>query len=194
MKTMTRIGLRTYLEITHVGMVSEAEAGQTVYILVRVRNNHTEAVYATVKFVVNGFEKQGAVSTLQAGGEYSWPLMSFVMPSKSVQGTMAIFYWSADGWIMDDEQTFSVALVGAPPPEPEWEFLDSLEFTIEPGVTPAEWELLARQEFTISPGIPTPPPPPPTEGIPTWMMVAGAVGGAAAVGAAIYFRKKKKKT
>ena len=108
------VGLRTYLEITHVSMVEEAEVGQTVYIYVSVRNKYTEAVFATVTVAVNGIEIQGAQATLQPSVEYSWPLMQFTMPNKSVQGTIAAFYYTGlpppDDWVKDDEKTFSVKL------------------------------------------------------------------------------------
>lgn len=221
MTTKTRIGLKTYLEITRVGLVSEAAAGDNVYIQVSLRNNHTADIFATVTIAVNGIAIQGTQATLRAGVEYVWPLMSFVMPNKSVQGIVAAFYATAyppteDDWVMDDEQTFSVALAGEPPPqwefldsEPftilpgvvpaEWEHLDSEPFTIEPGLVPAVWEFLYSQPFTIEPGVgPPPPPPPPIAGIPTWMIAAGAVGVVAAIGALVYLStpakaiKKKK--
>ena len=113
----TRIGLKTYLEITAISKPPEAEEGDWVYVGVQVRNKHTADIYVTVTGTFDGIPTYplGGAPFVVKAGDYQWWPLHFTMPNKSVTGTVRAFYWSADGWIMDDEQTFSVALAGVPP-------------------------------------------------------------------------------
>lgn len=154
--SLPAIGLRTYLEITYVGVVEEAEAGDTVYISVKVKNKYTASIYASVTVGVNGIEIQGGAFWLQPGLTYSWPMLSFVMPNRSVYGTVGAYYSATtDGaeWVKDDEQTFTVGLLE----EVGWQLLDSMALGINAAVPPpVGWQLLDSKTITITP---TPPPP-----------------------------------
>ena len=102
----------TYTDIVEIIAPSEAAAGETVSVEVRVKNLHTAGIYITVTGLVDGVELLfGSVSPVVGSGDIHSYYDSFVMPSNSVTLWAWSWYWGTDGeWHQDDEASRAVAL------------------------------------------------------------------------------------
>lgn len=102
----------TYTDIVEIIAPSEAAAGETVSVEVRVKNLHTASIYITVTGSVDGVELHfGNVALVVGAGEIHSYYDSFVMPSNSVTLWVWSWYWGTDSaWHQDDEASRAVAL------------------------------------------------------------------------------------
>jgi len=106
-----------YTHIVEIVAPSEAVAGETVSVEVKVKNLHTASIYITVTGSVDGTSLYfgGVYHAVPAGGIQSF-YDSFVMPGSSVTLWAWSWYWGIDeAWHQDDEASKKISLAELKP-------------------------------------------------------------------------------
>lgn len=108
-----------YTDIVEITAPSEAVAGSTVNIQVKIKNKHT----STIGIMVGGALEYGVTpwpsisfptnwANVSPGATYTF-YGSFTMPTLGVKIHAYSYYYTADGWVFDDEKTKSVSVIEA---------------------------------------------------------------------------------
>lgn len=102
-----------YTQIVEVVAPSEAVAGDTVNIEVKVKNLYSSSVHITVTGRVGDAELHfGNIYHTVAAGSIQSFYDSFIMPGSAVTLQVWSFYWTGTEWYQDDEASKSIPLTG----------------------------------------------------------------------------------
>lgn len=103
--------MRDYTEIVEIDVPSEAEAGQLVNFVVRVKNLADYAIYIKLEGAVNGDAVLFILDYAVVNSKSTFSFAGFFnMPNVSSEVFVWCYYWTGDEWRHDDSKQQSIAL------------------------------------------------------------------------------------
>lgn len=107
--------MKTYLEIINAWGPSQAVAGSSIYVQVRLRTKGA-SVHAKLSAEYDSDIVWTPEAALNPNTDYSWTL-SLTMPNKSITVYIKAYYLQLGEWVLDDSfGPFSIYLPGEMPP------------------------------------------------------------------------------
>ena len=115
----------TYTQITEITAPSSAMAGDTIDIVVRVKNLYSSAIYIAVTASYDGdtIPITPDYQSVDAGviGVYNG---SFTMPNNNVREYVWSYYWTGSEWYLDDQAYVDIALAVLTPQISQFQIVD----------------------------------------------------------------------
>ena len=100
-----------FTDIINVIAPAQADAGETVWVEIWVRNLHTAPIYIATTGRYDGVDLLFGpdYATVDAGAAYSF-VSSFTMPNKDITIDVWSWYWTGTEWVQDDHGYVHIAL------------------------------------------------------------------------------------